>query len=181
MKARTNYSVYQSPQFSILSEDQKERIYNGMFRTLQYTGANVHHEGARELFKKAGCKVDGLRVYFSSNKFGHAFYESRNRDGNKNAFSHIRAQRIEWIRATLEHPEADLFQGWNKKRRCYDSSRRVSVVYEDFVVVISLGLKRDNSLKANFITCYQADNSIDKIRTSPLWSKDDCLRKLTGT
>lgn len=66
MKSRTNYTINQSPQFSILSEDQKERIYNGMLRTLQYTGANVHHEGARELFKKAGCKVDGVRVYFPS-------------------------------------------------------------------------------------------------------------------
>src|SRR6056297_1969863 len=64
MVNRTNYTVQQSPHFEVLSEDQKERIYNGMMRTLQYTGANVHHEGARELFKKAGCKVDGIRVYF---------------------------------------------------------------------------------------------------------------------
>ena len=62
---RTNFTAQQSPQFSILSEDQKERIYNGMLRTLQYTGANVHHEGARKLFKKNGCKVDGNRVFFS--------------------------------------------------------------------------------------------------------------------
>src|SRR6056297_2767136 len=65
MSTRTNYTTYQSPQFSILSDDQKERIYNGMLRTLQYTGADVHHEGARELFKKNGCKVDGNRVYFT--------------------------------------------------------------------------------------------------------------------
>lgn len=64
MSARTNYTEQQSPHFQILSENQKERIYNGMLRTLQYTGANVHHEGARELFKKAGCKIDGIRVYF---------------------------------------------------------------------------------------------------------------------
>jgi len=64
MIQRTNYTVQQSPHFEVLSEDQKERIYNGMLRTLQYTGANVHHEGARELFKKAGCKIDGVRVYF---------------------------------------------------------------------------------------------------------------------
>ena len=64
MSSRTNYTVQQSPKFEILSENQKERIFNGMLRTLQYTGANVHHEGARNLFKKAGCKVDGIRVYF---------------------------------------------------------------------------------------------------------------------
>lgn len=35
-----------------------------MLRTLQYTGANVHHEGARELFRKAGCRIKGVRVFF---------------------------------------------------------------------------------------------------------------------
>ena len=64
MISRTNYTAQQSPHFEILSENQKERIFNGMLRTLQYTGAHVHHEEARELFKKAGCKVDGIRVYF---------------------------------------------------------------------------------------------------------------------
>ena len=64
MISRTNYTIQQSPHFEILSENQKERIYNGMMRTLQYTGAHVHHEGARELFKKAGCKIDGITVYF---------------------------------------------------------------------------------------------------------------------
>ncbi|MCF8331365.1 MAG: trimethylamine methyltransferase family protein [Bacteroidales bacterium] len=66
MSTRTNYSIQQTPHFQILSDNQKERIYNGMLRTLQYTGANVHHEGARELFKKAGCKVDGIKVFFPS-------------------------------------------------------------------------------------------------------------------
>ncbi|MFO8054521.1 MAG: trimethylamine methyltransferase family protein [Bacteroidales bacterium] len=64
MSTRTNNTVQQSPFFEILSDDQKERIYHGMLRTLQYTGANVHHEQARALFKEAGCTVDGIRVYF---------------------------------------------------------------------------------------------------------------------
>ncbi len=61
---RTNMKVNVSPQFRIFSEDQKETVFNGMMRTLSYTGANVHHEGARKLFSDAGCKVDGVRVYF---------------------------------------------------------------------------------------------------------------------
>jgi len=64
MISRTNYTIQESPHFELLSENQKEKIFNGMMRTLQYTGAHVHHEGARELFKKAGCKVDGITVYF---------------------------------------------------------------------------------------------------------------------
>lgn len=41
-----------------------------------------------------------------------------------------------------------------------------------------LGLNRDDALRANFVTCYQADNSIGKIRTSPLWTREDCLNAL---
>lgn len=146
----------------------------------------VHYETVAEYrrhFEKIYCRgvvqaFDGIRVYFSATKFGHVFYESSARDGAKDEFSPVRAQRIDWIKATLEHPEADLFQGWDKKARCYDGTRRVAVVYEDFVVVIALSLDRNNSLKANFITCYQAENSIGKIRNSPFWSRDGCLEQL---
>lgn len=110
--------------------------------------------------------------------FGHAFYESSARDGRKDVFSPVRAQRIDWIKATLENPDADLFQGWDKRARQYDGTRRVAVVYEDFVVVVAIGLTKARVLKANFVTCYQADNSINKIRRSPAWSRLDCLRQL---
>lgn len=93
----------------------------------------------------------------------------------------MRAQRIDWIKATLEHPTAALFEGWDKTSRQYDATRRVAVVYEDFVVVVAMRLKQDGSLKANFVTCYQADNSIGKIRSSPVWSRAACLRLLGGS
>lgn len=56
----------------------------------------------------------------------------------------------------------------------------MAVVYADFVVVVAMGLKLDGSLKANFVTCYQADNSIGKIRKSPVWSRVECVRELGG-
>ncbi|OIQ80394.1 hypothetical protein GALL_378520 [mine drainage metagenome] len=84
-------------------------------------------------------------------------------------------------RRTLEHPTAALFEGWDKTSRQYDATRRLAVVYEDFVVVVAMGLKQDGSLKANFVTCYQADNSIAKIRSSPVWSRAACLRLLAGS
>ena len=124
---------------------------------------------------------DGIRVYFGPGNFGHIFYESTARDGMKDAFSRVRAQRIDWIKATLENPAAALFEGWNAVGRYYDATRRVTVVYEDFVVVVAMGIKIDGSLKANFVTCYQADNSIGKIRTSPAWSRETCLLLLGGT
>ncbi len=60
---KTNCMVNRSPRFSFLSEDQKQTIFHGMLKVLQDTGANVHHEQAREIFKKHGCKIDGIRVY----------------------------------------------------------------------------------------------------------------------
>jgi hypothetical protein len=104
------------------------------------------------------------------------FYESSARDGRKDVFSIVRAQRIDWIKYTLAHPNADLYQGWIKSARRYDLTRRVAVVYEQFVVVVSLWKQPDGFLKANFITCYQADNSISKIRSSPKWSRSDYFR-----
>lgn len=139
----------------------------------------------REHYERVYCRgnihtFDGIRVFFGAGKFGHMFYESSARDGRKDVFSPVRAQRIDWIKSTLEHPNADLFEGWDKGLRKYDASRRVAVVYEDFVVVVAMGLKLNRSLKANFVTCYQADNSIGKIRKSPVWTRVECLRQLGG-
>ncbi len=64
---KTNCIVNRSPRFSFLSEDQKQTIFHGMLKVLQDTGANVHHEQARDIFKKHGCKVDGVRVYIPPN------------------------------------------------------------------------------------------------------------------
>lgn len=121
---------------------------------------------------------DGIRVFFSARQFEHTFYESSARDGRKDVFSRVRAQRINWIKFTLTSPHASLFMGWDKGSRAYDSTRRVAVVFEDFVVVVAMRLKPDGTLKANFVTCYQADNSITKIRQSPVWSKEDCIHQL---
>ncbi len=133
----------------------------------------------RDHYRRVYCRGviethDGIRVYFQPQRFEHAFYEGR----GKYRFSPTRAQRLDWIGATLAHPEAVLYQGWDNKRRRYVPARRVSVAYEDFVVVVELSLGRNEVLKGKFITCYQADNSIDKIRRSPPWDRELCLRVL---
>jgi len=58
----TNYTVQSTPRFSIFSEDQKETLFNALLTVLSRTGADVHHEGARELFARHGCSANGLRV-----------------------------------------------------------------------------------------------------------------------
>ncbi len=62
MSDRVNMTTRRSPAFRLLSDDQREEIFNGVIRTLNDTGANVHHEDARELFENAGCRVDGVNV-----------------------------------------------------------------------------------------------------------------------
>ena len=144
------------------------------------TAGEYRHHYERVYCRGSIVTFDGIRVHFPASKFGHAFYESSSRDGHKDVFSSVRASRIDWIKATLEHHHADLFKGWNKNASCVDDTRRVAVVYEDFVVVVEMSLKQDGTLKANFVTCYQADNSIGKIRNSPRWLQEACLQALGG-
>ncbi len=115
---------------------------------------------------------DGVRVYFSQCTFEHAFFESSDRRGSDDIFSMARAERMDWIAAALADPNALCVQGWDQTRQCYDPKRRVTVVVQDFVIVLHLSSKRDGSLKANFITCFKAENSATKIRQSPRWTRE---------
>lgn len=128
-------------------------------------------EEYRSIFDETYCKVpittfDGISVKFYSNMFDHAFYESDNKkERDKSLFSYNRAEKIMWIKETLEDPTAILKQGWIKKTKKYSNSRRVAIVKNNYVVVIVLyGVRR-----ARFITAYEAYDSIDKILKSPDW------------
>ena len=72
---------------------------------------------------------DGIRVYFKASKFGHSFYESTAQDGRKDIFSWVRAQRIDWIKATLENRQGGavprLEQGLLPVRRNSPRGRRL--------------------------------------------------------
>lgn len=119
---------------------------------------------------------DGIPVYFDRPRFYHAFFESVVFPDD--TFSPVRAQRMDWIRLTLQDAGADRFQGWNKKTKAYEPHRRVEVVHEDFVVVLQIGRKQNGQLRAKFVTCYQADRSIGVIRRSPRWNRQDCENAL---
>jgi hypothetical protein len=137
----------------------------------------LHYE--RNYCRASITTHDGIRVFFSLDRFEHAFFEGTLRNGVKDtSLSAMRAQRMDWIAATLADPTSVRLQGWDKKHRRYDPTHCVNVVFEDFVVVLRLRLKADGSLKASFVTCYKADNSIAKIRRSPLWTREDCHNAL---
>lgn len=136
----------------------------------------AHYE--RMLCRGGILTHDGIPVFFRRQDFAHAFFESSGRRGEKDVFSLVRAERMNWIAAALADPGAQRFQGWHGREKRYDPTRRVTVVMGDFVIVIGIRQNRDRSLKANFMTCYQADNSIGKVRQSPIWTMQECLNAL---
>ena len=122
---------------------------------------------------------DGIRVYFDQDRFNHAFFKPRHGwTGRKELFDPSRAERIDWIKATLESPYGTIYQGWNKATKAYEPWGRVAVVFEAFVVVIRLQLQHDGNLKGKFVTCYVADASISKIKKSPIWDLEECMRAI---
>lgn len=139
--------------------------------------ALVHYRTIQQYrahFERVYCQgpiatFDGIPVYFRKTNFDHCMFESSKRDGTKDEFSTTRSRRIDWIRATLTNPKATLYQGWDSRKKRCDPSRRVAVVYEDFVVIIRVRMRKDGSRVADFLTAYQADVSIARIRAMPVW------------
>lgn len=138
--------------------------------------AAYHAHYIQMLCKSPTTCCDGIVVYFGRNTFYHAFFESV--VFKDDTFSLKRAERMDWIVATLQDPNSDRFQGWCSRKKVHEPHRRVEVVHEDFVVVLQISKSQQGVLKANFVTCYHADRSINAIRKSPLWSRDDCENAL---
>jgi len=135
----------------------------------------------KEFYESNYCKkpiitFDDIPIYFAKNKFSHAFYESSDKRGSKDIFSETRAKRMSWIKPILESKNATILQGWDKKTKSYKPCVRVAFEWEEFVVIVRLSLKRNGNIKGNFITCYLADNSIEKIKRAPKWNLEDCLK-----
>ena len=127
----------------------------------------------RSHFERAYCCgailcFDGIAVRFEKKDFDHCFFESGNRNGIKDQFSTLRAERIDWIKAALQDAQADLFVGWDSKRRRYDHGHRVTLVMGNYVVVIRIA----SGKKARFATAFVADSqrTLDRIRRSPKWT-----------
>jgi hypothetical protein len=110
---------------------------------------------------------DGIMVRFDRRDFLHLFFESSNRDGNKDTFSTRRAERIDWIKAALEDPGADLYQGYDSETKTYLPGRRVCVVSGNYVVVISLL----GGNRAKIVTAFVIDDPkvLALIKASPKW------------
>ncbi len=117
---------------------------------------------------------DSISVRFRKEDFDHCFFESSRRNRIKDRFSQARATRIDWIKATLKDNGAELYVGWDGKKKRYDTHRRVAIVVKNYVLVIHI----TGEGKANFVTAYVADTigtperpitTLDQIRRSPKW------------
>lgn len=117
-------------------------------------------------FETTYCQVpiatfDGIQVRFRKRDFDHCCFESSNRDGFKDAFSTARAERLDWIKAALQDAAAELYVGWDNKKKTYDYGR-VCVVCGNYVVIFRL----IGPNLAQFVTAYVADTprTLDRIR-----------------
>lgn len=132
----------------------------------------------RAHFERVYCQgpiatFDGIMVRFRKNNFDHCFFESTRRNGVKDQFSQPRSERIDWIKAALEDPNSELYEGWDSSKKRYDRSRRATIVMGDYVVIIAF----TGTGTADFVTAYVADtparpgrlSTIDKIRNGPRW------------
>lgn len=107
-------------------------------------------------------------------KYGieHAFYTRTEKrwKAAKDHFATERGERIDWIKAVLEDPSIIPRKGYDKARRTYDNSRRVTFLApNNYVVVIYINDKG----KGKFVTAYVVDNvdTAQKLSSAPLWKR----------
>ncbi len=76
--------------------------------------------------------------------------------------------RMDWIKIALTDPLSDLRYGWDNKHKCIDTQRRVAIVYQDYVVIITIIDRLQK--KAEFLTAFPIDAlTKKKILMSKKW------------
>lgn len=107
---------------------------------------------------------DNIEVRFYKRHFDHCFFESVNTKDD--TFSQRRAERIDWIKAALEDPNAEHRVGWDNLKKRPANDRRVAIVVKNYVVIIRLYRPE----RAEFVTAFVANGrTINQIRTNPFW------------
>lgn len=135
---------------------------------------NFSEQELREIWSDAYCKnpiitFDNIEVKFYSSMFNHCFFESDNRKSkDKSILSFNRLEKIYWIKDALEDPDSIRKQGWDSKEKKYDSTRRVTLVKGNFIVVIVIYSEK----RARFITAYEVNDNenLKRIINSPDWA-----------
>lgn len=123
----------------------------------------------QRIYVEAGPVVtfDDITVSFFAEQFNHAFFRDTTPTAkDKACFDRVRAQRMDWIRALLTDPWAEVY-----RRQMPDgSTRRIALwVQKRYTVVVQLRQNRPRS--ARFITAHVVDSdaALAKIRGNPKW------------
>lgn len=69
---RVNYRTNASPQFQVLSGDQRQEIFRAALEVLEHTGVEVYNDEALWILKRQGAWVDGVRARIPSHLVRHA-------------------------------------------------------------------------------------------------------------
>ena len=132
----------------------------------------------RKYYEEVYCKnpvktFDNIYVYFYPEKFDDAFFESKNyKARDKSIFSLKRAERIDYIKYTLENVKDNVYVGWDRDKKRPRKDRRVAILTpENYVVIITIL----SDAKAKFITAYPINNikTALSIYSSEKWIKKD--------
>ena len=121
----------------------------------------------RSYFEATYCRgpittFDGIEVRFRKRDFNHCFFESVAEKDD--TFSYQRAERVLWIKAALQDPHAELYVGWDNKKKRLAKDRRVAIVVQNYVVVIRF----TGAKSAAFVTAFVAEeDTLRKIRKAP--------------
>jgi len=124
----------------------------------------------RSYFESNYCQgpietFDGIKVRFRKRDFNHCFFESI--EEKDDTFSFKRAERVLWIKAALQDPEAELRVGWDNKKKRPAVNRRVAIVMCDWIVVIQMTGQKEAVFKTAFIA---NERALRMIRTNPEWA-----------
>lgn len=89
----------------------------------------------RSFFNSNYCRApiqtfDGIGVRFRKRDFNHCFFETVH--SKDDTFSVQRAERLLWIKAALQDPNAELYVGWDNKKKRPAYGRRVTIVFGDY-------------------------------------------------
>lgn len=124
----------------------------------------------RDHFERVYCRepfmtFDGIQVRFRKRHFDHCFFESA--ITKDDTFSPQRAERIDWIKCVLQDSSADLYFGWDNKRKRLAKNRRVAIVARNYVVIVRF---LDCPKRAEFVTAFVAgERTLEQIRKGPKW------------
>ncbi len=119
---------------------------------------------------------DGIKVSFHEDMFEHAFYVRAQKKWKsaKDHFSTDRGERIDWIKYVLNDNTIIPRQGYDKAKKRFDNSRRVTFLTpNNYAVIIQLTGIRE----ARFVTAFIVDSQdvANKINANPVWNSSGWL------